>query len=298
MFSPSTSRGVAAILPPPAHGVNVWCLAAARRCQLVGYSQAEAFNAIMEAAAGRLRAGRELSIQEVERAILTAYETPHDPAAKAPRVMPLPAVEIERRCPPMSEADAQAFIATSPLSPGLSSAEILATLFAPEDFIGLKVANDRRALRCRVRNLPSFFASAGEPIQFVTSSPISGRRENTQDGRPSYVAKGCFPAQRFVVVEFDDAPLAAQLARILFLKRLAGEHAPLVMVLSSGGKSLHSHFMPRSVEAADALKAWAQKLRADPAALRVNQLVRCPNQLRDNGRMQSLLWLSPRPSLQ
>src|SRR5262245_39781553 len=128
MFSPSSSKAVASIPQPPAHGVNAWCLSAARRCALAGYTQVETFDAIVGAAAGRLRADRELSRFEVERAISTVYATPHQSAA-SPRVTPLPSAEIARHAPPMSEAEAQAFMATSPLSQELPSAEILSALF-------------------------------------------------------------------------------------------------------------------------------------------------------------------------
>ena len=293
MFSPSSSRSVATIPVPPAHGVNVWCLAAARRCALAGYSQAEAFGAIVDAAAGRLRAGRELSRQEVERAIVTAFETSHQPGASAPKIVPLSDAEIAVRVgPPVTEEAARAFVATSPLSVYLPSAEILATLFHPDDSIGLKPVNNCRAVRCRVKDLPALFAGTDQPIQFVGSSPISGRLEKTQRGRFSYVAKSAFPSQKFIVVEFDGVALGDQFARMLYLKRIAEEHAPLVMVMHSGGKSLHSWFQPLSADAADALRIAAVKLGADPSSLRVNQLVRCPNQPRDNGRMQSCLWLS------
>ncbi|WP_367872339.1 hypothetical protein [Luteolibacter sp. Populi] len=193
----------------------------------------------------------------------------------------------------MSAEEAEAFMKTSPWPQDIPSAEILAALFSPEEFVGLKATNQSRASRCRVANLPAFFSAASEPIQFVASSPISGSLGRTQDGGLSYVAKECVPVQRFVVVEFDDVPIAAQFGRVLFLKRIAAQHAPLAMVLMSGGKSVHSWFMPLSAEATDALKTAAVKLGADPAAFRSNQLVRCPNQLRDNGHMQSLLWLSP-----
>jgi hypothetical protein len=127
----------------------------------------------------------------------------------------------------------------------------------------------------------------------MTSSPITGRSAHTQEGRPSYVAKECFEAQKFVVVEFDNAPPRAQFSRILWLKNLAAQHAPLVMVLKSGGKSFHAWFAPSSSDSAEKLKIAAVKVGADPAAMRIHQPVRCPNQQRDNGNLQEVLWLAP-----
>jgi hypothetical protein len=173
------------------------------------------------------------------------------------------------------------------------TAAILAALFGPDDFISLKRLNQCSPERCKVRDLPTRFATSGTPFQFVSSSPITGRMEITQDGKRSYAALACFTAQRFVVIEFDGVAPRDQFARILWLRENAGHHAPMVMMLKSGGKSFHAWFLPTSAEVADQLKLAGVKLGSDPAAMRVHQPVRCPNQRRDNGNLQEVLWLAP-----
>jgi hypothetical protein len=290
-FSPHSSRVALSLPPPPEHGVNVWILSTARRCELSGCSSVEAFNSIM-GFAGHLRHGRQLSRSEVERAITTAYGTPHKAGDSAPRVASLSPADLARLCPPISEAAAQAFVASSPLNRAQPTAEVLSMLFGPDEFIALKQRNQCRPSRCQVRNLPELLASSDKPFQFTTSSPITGRLSQTQDGRLSYAAKECFTVQRFVVIEFDGVAGRDQFSRVLWLKERAGFHAPLVMMLKSGGESFHSWFAPTSAAVADQLKNAGVKLGADPAAMRIHQPVRCPNQRRDNGNLQEVLWLA------
>lgn len=300
-FHPLASIGAAIISPPPRDGVNLWCMSAARRCQLAGYSDAQTTEAIMTAARGKLRPGRTLSQAEVLRAIQTANGTAHHAGASAPKIKPMPRAELAKLCPPLTEAAAQAFVKTSPANRLMPSAEVLGTLFRPEEFIALKTVNNRQAKRWRVARLPDIFKHATEPFQFVTSSPLTGRAGRTQSGNRSPVALECFTAQRYVVIEFDTATPPEQFARILWLRERLGDHAPLVMMLKSGGRSFHAWFKPVSPEIAAQLKAAGVKLGADPAAMQIHQPVRCPNQLRkaepgEAPKLQELLWLSP-PSL-
>lgn len=303
MFSPSSGLPAVTLNPPPFNGVNAWVMESARRCQLAGLSPAQAVHAIHLATTGKLRAGRSLRVGEVERAIRTAFSTDHTPGTSSPKVRALSPVEIARHLdqaglpPRFTEAEGQAFLATSPVrNPHtLPSADILAALFEPDSFLGFKTANQARAERCKVADLPRYFGRALQPYQFVTSSPITGRFCKTQEGRSSYVAKDCFQNRRFLVLEFDGVNPAEQFARIAFLQRLAADVAPLVMMLRSGNESFHSWFFPRSAAAADQLQTDGIKLGADPAAMRIHQLVRTPNQLRANGNLQQCLWLSSTP---
>lgn len=293
-FSPTSSVASVTISPPPEHGVNLWILSTARRCELAGYSQTQAFESIMSFC-GQLRPGRTISQQEVARAISTAYATPHKAGDCAPKVTSLSARELAKLCPPISEKAAQAFVASSPLDRTAPTAQILATLYGPDEFLAFKSINQCRAEKCRVKDLPDFFDRADRTIQFVTSSSVTGQLGKTQDHKFSHVAKECFTAQRFVVIEFDSASPQEQFARILFLKERLGDHAPMVMMLKSGGKSFHAWFIPTSTDMADQLKQAGVKLGADPAAMRIHQPVRCPNQYRDNGNLQEVLWLSHPP---
>lgn len=296
-FQPTTGQGQAWLETPPEHGVNLWVMSSARRCAMAGHTPAQAFNAIM-AFSNQLRQGRTLTRQEVERAIATSHGTAYQAGASASKVKPMSARELSALCPPITEEKGQEFVKSSPLRGDLPTAEILSLLFRPEEFILLKTVKRYFPEAVQVRNLAarfSFAAHTGKPLQFVSSSPVTGRTEKTQDGRDSVGALECFTRQRYVVVEFDSATPQEQFTRILWLKERIKDHAPLVMMLRSGGKSFHAWFMPTCSEVADQLKAAAVKIGADPAALRIHQPVRCPNQIRDNGQLQQVLWLSAAP---
>jgi hypothetical protein len=70
-FHPDSGRKFAHLSAPPEHGVNQWCLSAARKCALADYTEAQALSAIM-GFAGQIRPGRTLRLHEVNRAIATA----------------------------------------------------------------------------------------------------------------------------------------------------------------------------------------------------------------------------------
>jgi hypothetical protein len=73
------------------------------------------------------------------------------------------------------------------------------------------------------------------------------------------------------------------------------KHLPLVLVVSSGGKSLHGWFRTCGLNETDLLSymKFAVSIGADSATWRPFQLVRMPGGLRDNGNRQSVLYFNP-----
>jgi hypothetical protein len=73
-------------------------------------------------------------------------------------------------------------------------------------------------------------------------------------------------------------------------------HLPLVMVVSSGGKSLHGWFRTCGLNERDLLSHMkaAVRIGADPATWRPFQLVRMPGGTRDTGARQSVLYFNPK----
>jgi hypothetical protein len=73
------------------------------------------------------------------------------------------------------------------------------------------------------------------------------------------------------------------------------EHAPLVMVVSSGNKSLHGWFYCEGHEAQKVrcLFDYALTLGADKATWTKNQLVRMPDGLRDKRVRQKVCYFAP-----
>jgi hypothetical protein len=117
-----------------------------------------------------------------------------------------------------------------------------------------------------------------ERPQFCVPNPMAAQSGLTKDGRLSERCLGnaCREDQRFFyVVEFDRCEsLDEQARRLWFLSTIR----PLVMVLHSGGKSLHGWFwvygtgdFPR-----DGFFRMAETLGADPASRSPIQLCRTP----------------------
>lgn len=161
-------------------------------------------------------------------------------------------------------------------------------------------------------------------MQLVVPSPMLRKWGTTQEGKQSQHTKDATGPRRFLVVEFDPtkwedlSPQAQQLcgtkARYLAAKQdehatillHLGRFAPLVLVVHSGGKSLHGWFWVCDWPEEKARKffAYAVALGADPATWTSSQFVRMPDGLRrdrdDKGNVirtarQSVLFFNPQP---
>jgi hypothetical protein len=128
-------------------------------------------------------------------------------------------------------------------------------------------------------------------MQFIVPSPMSAMRGLTQRGTSSARCLGNTGPRRFLVVEQDIGTPDEQARILLHLAQLA----PLALVLSSGGKSLHGWFYCEgaSFNQQDAFFDLATKLGADRATWSLCQLVRLPEGRRDNGNRQSVLFFNP-----
>lgn len=118
--------------------------------------------------------------------------------------------------------------------------------------------------------------------QFVVPCYMSKRTGLTQDGKPSMHCLDNCGSRRFCVCDFDEPKSDSHPAIIWQLRKTFD----LVMVLSSGGKSLHAWFSIPKDEEED---FWAQAvpLGADPALMRNrSSFVRIPYGTRDNGSRQ------------
>jgi hypothetical protein len=120
---------------------------------------------------------------------------------------------------------------------------------------------------------------------------------------------------RFLVLECDfkekdkdgndtpDAPMLRALAADgITVKDLCAaiilrwaEFAPLVLVVHSGGKSLHAWFEAVGVDEAalDRFKRFAVSLGADPMTFTRCQLIRLPEGTRADGKRQRVLYFNP-----
>lgn len=150
-------------------------------------------------------------------------------------------------------------------------------------------------------------------LQFIVSSAMSALTGKTKDDPPkisAHTLENTGPRQ-YLVVECDfsaESPewaphiarwvksgitLADACAAVLWFLRDLG---PLVLITSSGGKSLHGWFTCAGVdeEILRRFTAAAYRLGADLATYRnPSQFVRLPDGLRDNGKRQTVFYFNP-----
>jgi len=112
----------------------------------------------------------------------------------------------------------------------------------------------------------------------------------TQDGRTSARCLGNTGPRKYLVVEQDTGTADEQAAVLLHL----AERAPLVLVVTSGNKSLHGWFGCQDASDANLRDFfnYAVMLGADPATWTPCQLVRMPEGRRDNGARQAVFFMN------
>jgi hypothetical protein len=128
-------------------------------------------------------------------------------------------------------------------------------------------------------------------MQFIVPSPMTSVTGKTQQGKESNRSLSNVGPRKYLVVEFDRGTVTEQAVMIQWL----GAYAPLVLIVHSGGKSLHAWFNCEG-QAEGRLRefyAYAARLGADPATFCPVQLVRLPAGRRDNGNFQQVHYLNP-----
>jgi hypothetical protein len=117
----------------------------------------------------------------------------------------------------------------------LEASQVLPKLFAA----GELVCTGPDSKTAIVRPLEECLADA-HLQQFIVVNPMRGRQSLNQQGEPSVRCQSNVLRRRHVVAEFDDASLSKpQQAQLI--TRLA-TFVPLMLVVDSGGKSLHAWF--------------------------------------------------------
>jgi hypothetical protein len=140
------------------------------------------------------------------------------------------------------------------------------------------------------------FAGNEDQIQFMVPNEMGSEFGMNQAGRMSPRCNENVGRQIFQVIEFDGGTLDEQARIHLHLK---SRGMPLVMVVFSGGKSLHGWYRVDKIRGADLSKFlhYAAALGADRATYVPCQLVRTPNAFRDGGAKQEVLYLDPKAGL-
>jgi hypothetical protein len=127
--------------------------------------------------------------------------------------------------------------------------------------------------------------------QFIVPSPMTDRTGPTQDGNISAHALSITGPRLYLVIEQDSGAIDEQAAILLHLS----EHAPLVLAVHSGGKSIHGWFacFNGSEPAIRGFMEYAVSLGADHATWTRSQFVRMPDGTRENGNRQTVFYFNP-----
>ncbi len=158
---------------------------------------------------------------------------------------------------------------------GLGPADVLPHLFRPGELI----CSGRIKERAMVRPLEDTIADANW-LQFIVINPMRGQEAVNYDGKPSARCQNNTGTRRHLVAEFDDLTMSkAQQAQLI--TRL-GQFAPLIMVVDSGGKSLHAWFRVDHLAARDQVRFFyvACLLGADDSRWDICGWLRMPGGLR------------------
>ena len=167
--------------------------------------------------------------------------------------------------------------------------DVLPNLFNPDDHIcfGQSVTSAAISTVDTVRQY------AGS-MQFIVPNPMRGPYGMTRDGKPSPRCLDNVLVRRYVVVEMDDPDLGKEnQSRIIHCLSTMN---PLVMVVDSGGKSLHAWFWVEDLPRAEQMRFFgvATALGADPSKWDQSSWVRMPGGIRGD-RRQSIVFFAGRP---
>jgi len=273
------------IPPPPYHGIHCWLLEAAWECRKQGATARQAIE-ILVGYDGMLR--RPLQPLEAHRAVERAYSTVLEGKAytRSPRV-PLWNEAETTRLTGIHGTTHVSLRERSPVVPDdtLTQLRVLEGLFP-----------DPAGLLCIGKDSWRFhtgcLAEHGEigTSQFIVPAYMTATTGVTLDGKVSMHAKSNTGPRRFIVCDFDGPPSSQHASIITQLETLR----PLILVVHSGGKSLHAWFPVINPEEDEIFWKVAVALGADPALWRnPSSFVRLPLGLRDNGVRQQVLFFNP-----
>lgn len=271
--------------PPPTNGINIWMLTTARKCQLAGLAAWEAERRIMEHEGG---ARRRFKQNEVKRAVEKAFNTTLSESSikREPKPQWKPAKTNPTFRQFQKGVTEYELWESSPwrMEQTITQAEMLRLLFS--DPQGM-VCVGKSAFKFHTARLDQFRDLS--TCQFIVPCYMAKRTGVTQDGKESmHCLDNCGP-RRFFVCDFDEPKSAHHPSIIWHLKKLFD----LVLVISSGGKSLHAWF---NVSERDEIEFWsiAVEMGADPVLMRNrSSFVRLPFGTRENGRQQYAIYFDP-----
>jgi hypothetical protein len=278
--------------PPKAgEGIHNWMFRVAR--QLHAHLPATEIVSVLESRAANC--GRHVGRAEIVSAVQSSLACAWTPANSAARAKPLgkwPAVNKEHREAIVRDGGALADLWE--ISPWRLEDTAKQTEFIIENlFPGnplLCCGKSSQEFDTRPRDA---WGGALSGLQFIVPSPMTAVEGVTKAGKPSRHTLSNTGPRRFLIVEFDSGTTDEHAALVLHL----GGYAPLVCAVHSGNKSLHGWFLVAGQPEDKMLKffRYAVSIGADPATWTRSQFVRMPDGTRDNGKRQTVFFLSVKP---
>ncbi len=265
----------------PTHGIHTFLPSEARKCQFKGMSAQETINHLAS-----LSYRRRVPQSEITQAVNLVFET-----------------ELARTERPREPKHAWLKTATDRIFSEWKTTE--------QDLIDMsdvhpKDIDQRALLECLFPD-PHGLVCIGAAFNRFTTAPLAehenlshgqfivpcymtARQGITTEGKPSCRALSNTGERRFIVLDFDSPPTEHHASIIRWLMKY---RAP-VLVIKSGGKSLHAWYSTEGQDRDAQFWNLAIMAGADPA-IRQNrgQAVRLPMGTRDNGNVQGVLYFNP-----
>ena len=296
------------LLEIPESGIHSWIFGRANFLKKKGVSLNTAIQAIeLKVCNSKLR--RPIQPNEIENSVSNAYNSNferNNSSSKItaiskveefkgewPKQMPTPKIAknerlIQRVIGDFGTWEIDEIKSQSPVdTKDLLSDEILPFLFDTADLLCMG-----KVKRFQVLPLEIWAKKKISWEEQIVPNPNSKYEAETQSGRLSGHCRAATGKRKYLVVEFDDEKItkSQQTGLIRFLEKQSG--AQLVMLVDSGGKSIHGWFKASIDESTNwRFMTLAVALGADPRMWLPEQFARTPNCRRSNGNLQKCLFL-------
>jgi len=305
VFSPSSSQyqsnkqlpqfvlDMIASVPQSGSGVHRWMFKVAR--QLHAHRSYDEIVALLVASVEGC--GRPVPVREIEEAVRdsknvawTPTDTPHAKVTKP--VSKWPTLDEQKQAASIIGSNVRSVDELKAVSPIPCLGEEFDTdWFLDQLFPG-------NPLLCVGLNRANFHTAPREELRgrlgkcsLIVPSPMTSIWGKTKNGKDSMHTLSNTGERRFLVTEFDAGSTDQQAALLWHL----GKIAPLVMVVFSGGKSLHGWWdcLGANESEIERFFRYAVSIGADPATWTRSQFVRLPQGCReDTGRRQEVLYFN------
>jgi hypothetical protein len=242
---------------------------------------------------------RPIPDDEIDNAVAFAYGAGRGKASAANRAVGWPEADGEVIGRVLSEVGSQRseagllqVVQQRSAAPTVKAGEVLRALFLPGELVCGGLSSD-----CpEIRAVEDWLEDA-ERMQFICVNPMRGQWGLNLKGKRSKRCQSNVKCRRYLVAEFDD-PRMDKVMQAKLITAL-GRMAPLVLVVDSGGKSLHGWFRVEEFSARDQARIFAMAcvLGADRTRWDICGWLRMPGGWRPKDgqgvRQRVLFWASP-----